>query len=86
MRKHFILILLTVALISALTGCGEKKNNDTQQPQAQGDVQGAENENMDGIPSNSAFRITLNGDDEAVFTLTHEAIGKLETNQDQICK
>lgn len=47
MRKHFILILLTVALISALTGCGEKKNNDTQQPQAQGDVQGAENVNMD---------------------------------------
>jgi len=29
MRKHFALVLLTVALTSVLTGCGEKENNDT---------------------------------------------------------
>lgn len=79
MRKHFILILLTVVLINALTGCREKENNDTSQ--VQGDVQGLENVNTDGISANSAFQITLNGDDEAVFTLNHEAVGKLEIIQ-----
>lgn len=80
MRKHFTLILLTVALITALAGCGEKKNADT--PQAQGDVQGIENVNTDALTPSNAFWITLNSDNEAVFTLNHEAVGKLETIQE----
>lgn len=79
MKKMLTLIMILMVTMFILAGCGEKKNNDT--PQAQGDVQGAENVNMDGIPSNSAFRITLNGDDEAVFTLTHEAVVELEIIQ-----
>ncbi|HKM33984.1 MAG TPA: hypothetical protein VJY54_04480 [Lachnospiraceae bacterium] len=79
MRKLIFITAMTI-LISALAGCGVKKNTDTSQ--AQGDVQGVENLNTDAITPNSAFQITLNGDNETVFTLTHEAVGKLESIQD----
>ncbi len=79
MKKRVLSIVLVIVLLVTMTGCGEKKNTDTSQ--AQGDAQGVKNANTDATIPNSAFQIALNGDNEAVFTLNHEAVGKLESIQ-----
>lgn len=81
MRKLLTLIMVSVVTMTTLTGCGEKKNTDTSQ--AQSDAKGVENANTstDSTIPNSAFKIALNGDNEANFTLNHKAVGKLESIQ-----
>ena len=55
MKKMLALIMIAIVTMTTLTGCGEKKNNDT--PQVQGDVQGIENVNTDALtPSITSFK------------------------------
>lgn len=86
MKKQLILIMIIVVLMTVLTGCSvQKEDNDHNNTHMkQGDDQDAVTVNTDDTEPKSAFQIALNGENEAVFTLTHEAVGKLETVWDGV--
>lgn len=78
--------MIIVVLMTVLTGCSvQKEDNDHDNTHMkQGDDQDAVTVNTDDTEPKSAFQIALNGENEAVFTLTHEAVGKLETVWDGV--
>lgn len=78
MRKGIIVILMMVQVVSVICGCGNMEAGlDNTGEVSKND--GSKDKSTKNEEVEHAFQITMNGDDEAIFTLKHEAVGNLVT-------
>ena len=79
MKKQLNLLPILFVSMMLFVGCSEKNNLDTSLSQE--NAQGTENVNAEVKEPESAFQVTLNGENEATFTLKHEAVSNLASVQ-----